>query len=53
MVTVGTVAVVVVVEGVVVNDAAGFQIVNLQTLLPLKEQMHLDVRCILLKIFYQ
>jgi hypothetical protein len=38
VVTVCVVAVLVVVEGVVVDDADGFQIVNLQTLLPLKKR---------------
>lgn len=40
VVTVGTVAVVVVVEGVSVDDAAGFQIVNLQ--MPLSFERKFD-----------
>jgi hypothetical protein len=43
VVTVCVVAVLVVVEGVVVDDADGFQIVNLHVLLSLKKKKLIDI----------
>jgi len=43
VVTVCVVAVLVVVEGVVVDDADGFQIVNLHVLLSLKKKELIDI----------
>jgi len=51
VVTVCVVAVLVVVEGVVVDDADGFQIVNLHVLLSLKEKKFIDIIYFLFSIY--
>jgi len=51
VVTVCVVAVLVVVEGVVVDDADGFQIVNLHVLLSLKEKKLIDIVYFLFSIY--